>query len=376
MSKINISLVGGQPAPVYNVIVTTNPDKIIFIYSQESEDSLNLILKEIHTPYEKILLDATNAQKISEKARSLAEQYTDDDITVNITGGSKPWAFFFSMIFNKASIVYIDQNNVLWHYNEPISCKRDFNFDMYTNFRLYGNPLENYHKFSDYDDKDRESVLNIKKMRNYNHREFNALLTILNNQDLDSLRNKRSDCFRSNETSSYVEWDKGIENGAQNVHIVLYNHGTPKEIRLSSAHAVDLAFNSGWFEYEVASLISKWDKAKEICLNCVFKLKPNIDKNEVDIIVNTGSKILFVECKTQINNSTDIDKFNSVVKTYGGTSSKALFVTDAIMKDDAVAKCKEKGIMNFSLQDSHLGQSPETALKLLLNSEVENINSK
>ena len=36
MAKIHITLVGGQPAPVYHGIVAIQPDKIVFIYSQES----------------------------------------------------------------------------------------------------------------------------------------------------------------------------------------------------------------------------------------------------------------------------------------------------------------------------------------------------
>lgn len=34
--KIHITLVGGQPAPVYNGIIATQPDKVVFIYSKDS----------------------------------------------------------------------------------------------------------------------------------------------------------------------------------------------------------------------------------------------------------------------------------------------------------------------------------------------------
>ncbi len=32
MAKIHITLVGGQPAPVYNGIVATNPDDLVYVY--------------------------------------------------------------------------------------------------------------------------------------------------------------------------------------------------------------------------------------------------------------------------------------------------------------------------------------------------------
>ena len=145
---------------------------------------------------------------------------------------------------------------------------------------------------------------------------------------------------------------------------------------MCSPNILKLVFKAGWFEYKVATLLESWEHSKEICLNCRFPFKRNVDKNETDIIVNTGTKLLFVECKTQITHTTDIDKFRSVIKGYGGTGSKGLFVTEAKMKDIAKKKCEENGILSFSLKDEHWGLSEEKALQLLLDSELYNINTK
>ena len=85
-------------------------------------------------------------------------------------------------------------------------------------------------------------------------------------------------------------------------------------------------------------------------MNCVFPLKPGFSKNEVDIIVNTEIKPVFVECKTSVYDSTDVDKFATVVSNYGGAACKALFVTELPMHDLASTKCKESGIATFSLK--------------------------
>ena len=50
MAKIHITLVGGQPAPVYNGIVATNPDKVVYIYSQGSSRAVETLRKEIDLP--------------------------------------------------------------------------------------------------------------------------------------------------------------------------------------------------------------------------------------------------------------------------------------------------------------------------------------
>lgn len=380
--KVHITLVGGQPAPVYHGIVATQPDKVVFIYSESSRDVVEKVRSEIRIAEDKQEpLNTTDPQLITERANALAEKYKNDEITLNISSGLKSWSHLFGRIFDSmsnASVVYIDQNNVLWNYR-TMERKSDFEFDMDVLFRLYGNRLENYKRLNDYTEEDLKALDKIKNIRLFNIPDFNKLTATLNDKQHNILRNQNSGKFdlTVNGSQSYVEWEKTTKDSVGFVRIFLTKkNGKSQEITFESENAVDLAFNSGWFEFEVATLLSKWTKAKSVYLNCHFPFKPKVDKNEVDIIVNTGTKILFVECKTQITHTTDIDKFRSVVKGYGGTGSKGLFVTDARMTDVARKKCEEHGLLSFSLQDDHLGMSHENALALLLDSELFNINTK
>lgn len=381
MAKIHITLVGGQPAPVYNGIVATNPDKVVYIYSQGSSRAVETLRKEIDLPEdEQKPLDTTNPQIIMERVNTLKAKYANDEITLNISSGLKSWSHLFGREFEKmpnASVVYMDQNNVLWNYKTMQGCS-DFNFDMFTLFRLYGNPIDDhYTNFYDYTEADKECCQKIEQIRKGGfHTEFTNMLSLLNKTDQNVLKNQPSGTFESKRgTTSFVSWEKPTEGENGFVRIYLQGKKRNEEIVLKSPHAIDLAFNSGWFEYKVARLLSHWKKAKNIYMNCRFPFKSNVDKNEVDIIVNAGNKLLFVECKTQINKTTDIDKFNSVVRAYGGTASKALFVTDAIMTDVAKKKCEEYGIMTFSLQESHFLET-EKALFLTIDNELFNINTK
>ena len=374
MSKIHITLVGGQPAPVYHGIVATEPDKVVFIYSASSRKALDALEKEIGTiASEKIELDVTSPLKIKLCAERLSEQYHEDEITVNISSGLKSWSHWFGVVFDKcpnASVVYMDQNNVLWNYR-TMQASSDFEFDMHVLFRLYGNPLNNYTSYTDYTDDDFDAIPKIEQMRRFNYEVFNSLATDLNKKKRHQLKYKQKGNFT--EGSSMVEWDK--DNTQVTLSIKGRKYGLKEEV-ITSPHIVDLVFNASWFELKVAKLLSGWNKSKEICMNCRFPFKPNFDKNEVDIIVNTGVKNLFVECKTQIYDTTAIEKFCSVIKDYGGLGSKGLFVTDAPMEDMAKTKCEEHGILTFSLQEQHLGMSMEKALYWLLDSELYNINTK
>ncbi|MCR5496326.1 MAG: DUF1887 family protein [Paludibacteraceae bacterium] len=380
--KVHITLVGGQPAPVYHGIVATQPDKVVFIYSESSRDAVEKVRSEIHiVEDEQKPLDTTDPHLIMERAKALAEKYKEDEVTLNISSGLKSWSHLFGRVFDSmpnASVVYMDQNNVLWNYR-TMEHKSDFEFDMDVLFRLYGNRLENYKRLTDYTEEDLRALDKIKNIRLFNVPDFNKLTATLNDKQQNILRNQNSGKFdlMANGSQSYVEWEKTTKDSIGFVRIFLAKkNGKSQEVTFESENAVDLAFNSGWFEFEVATLLSKWAKAKSVYLNCHFPFRPNVDKNEVDIIVNTGTKILFVECKTQITHTTDIDKFRSVVKGYGGTGSKGLFVTDARMTDVARKKCEEHGLLSFSLQDDHLGMSHEKALALLLDSELFNINTK
>lgn len=382
MAKIHITLVGGQPAPVYHGIVATQPDKVVFIYSESSRDVVEKVRSEIHIAEdEQKPLDTTDPHLIMERAKALAEKYKEDEVTLNISSGLKSWSHLFGRVFDSmpnASVVYMDQNNVLWNYR-TMEHKSDFEFDMDVLFRLYGNRLENYKRLTDYTEEDLKALDKIKNIRLFNIPDFNKLTATLNDKQQNILRNQNSGKFdlMANDSQSYVEWEKTTKDSIGFVRIFLAKkNGKSQEVTFESENAVDLAFNSGWFEFEIATLLSKWTKAKSVYLNCHFPFKPKVDKNEVDIIVNTGTKILFVECKTQIIHTTDIDKFRSVVKGYGGTGSKGLFVTDARMSDVARKKCEEHGLLSFSLQDDHLGMSHEKALALLLDSELFNINTK
>ena len=73
---------------------------------------------------------------------------------------------------------------------------------------------------------------------------------------------------------------------------------------------------------------------------------------------------------------TDLDKFASAVKVYGGLGSKMLFVTESEMKDKAIEKCTDHGIMFFSLKSTLQIEMAEKMLFALLDNELLKINAK
>lgn len=381
MRKVHITLLGREVAPVYNAIMATSPDYIVYIHSESSDSikALEALKREITTDSESHLLSPTDPFEIKNKAEFLAQNFKEDDVVVNITSGLKSWAYWFGVLFEKqqnASIVYIDQNNVLWDYGTMTKIE-NVQFDMRALFRLYGNSIDgNCVSLKSYTKEDESAIKTIEELRKFNFQEFNSLVTTLPDSNRKTLQNGNNGFFQTIRGSS-VKWEKPAQAGDNGKAVVCIkkNNGSSLNKEIISPHIIDLLFNSGWFEYKVAKIISEWPKAKEIFLNCHFPFHLGVDKNEVDIIVNTGTKVIFVECKTQIYNTIDIDKFRNVIKTYGGMGSKGLFITDAVMKDNAVQKCEENSILHFSLQQPSLVPA-DKALSILLDSELYNINAR
>ena len=364
MAHIHVTLVGGQPIPVYVGIVYSKPDKIIYVCSHQTHTEVIRIQQEVDIESEIIYFDPVDLADIERKTEKLALELHSQTISVNISGGTKPWSYYFSKTFgnkDNASILYVDQNNIVRNFNDYTL--DEISLDLDIRFRLYGNTLTDFSLLSEYCDADFAAIEKIREVRQFNYAEFNSLTYSFS-------RYTHTNNFKTNNGST-LEWNEKNKEG----RFGLYDkEGRFKAEVINSPQAEALISNTGWFELEVAQLISKWDKVKELRLNCVFPTKSNSPKNEIDIIIDTNTKLLFVECKTQIKNETDIDKFAATVKVYGGMGSKALFITDVPMKEKALEKCRDNNIMHFSLKRNNGENNSADSLFQLLDKNLYNIN--
>lgn len=353
MRKVHISLVGKETVPIYLGIKEAEPDIVFLIRSSNTKAEAERIVEQFpNIEIKTIEFEPMNLGRIFSDIKELEKQLLDDDIiSLNLVGGTKFWSLAFYSVFNKkdnATIYLVDQQNNIWDFSTQTF--KQLEFDITKVFELNGNPLTKYTRFDEYTSEDFVVVNDIyQQIRRTNFEDFNKLTSPTDNKTNNEI--KRPDGELSLPTGSKVEWLRPD-------YAVIYLHkknryvNEIRDFKLCSPHSVDILFSTHWFEVKVAQLLSKIYKAENIYLNCVFRFKKvNTDKNEVDIIVNAGEKLLFVECKTQIKNTTDIDKFATVVRNFGGKGSKALFVTDAKMSLPAIEKCKESNIAFFSLKD-------------------------
>ncbi|MGM9740225.1 MAG: hypothetical protein ACI3ZP_06430 [Candidatus Cryptobacteroides sp.] len=367
MAKTHITLVGGQPIPIYNGIRYAEPDNVVFIYSSQSKAIVDRIREFVCCGIiEQEPLDTTDPKAIQNLAERLYSQFRDDEITLNISGGLKSWSHIFGVTFHNkpgTTVFYIDQNNTVLDFKEMKTFKPDFDSLSISEYlTLYGQDLARSRRLSEYTEEDFEAISEIRKARKINYEAFKQLTIELNEKEKEIIKKPSGIIVRK---YNHASWGSETE-----IEICINNrYGRTYHFDIVGPHARDLVFHSSWFEIYVAGIISKWGHSREVRTNCIFRYGGGSPKNEIDIIVNLGNKLLFVECKTQIFNNIDLDKFISVVKTMSGTASKAVFITESPMKPDTVEKCEENGIIHFSFA----GGSGKDLYKLL-DKEYDKLN--
>lgn len=373
--KIHIALVGGQSMPVFLGIEETRPDEMILVHSSQSQKEAQRIAAEYKGKATLRSFNPVEMETIKNDTHKLLDSVADDEVSINVSGGTKSWTIAFvqeAQQRENATLLYVDQNCVLYDYTHNRQWPTEVSFDMETLMKYNGQSPSKHMLLSDYDENDNHVLSQIRKILKLNYRAFNRL-TIPTKYWKKELEKQEGD-HKDQEAGGRVSWDKK----KQSVSLSVWNkwRNTYEDFTLSSPHVFKIAFNSGWFEYQVASILRKWQYAQEVWINVAYPYREGSPKNEIDIVINTGVKLLMVECKTQIFDQTDIDKFRSAVKNYGGMACKSLFVTNASMRPQAQEKCRDNGILTFSLQNHPAQKECEQALFSLLDNEVLNLNTK
>jgi len=327
---------------------------------QKSNTEIEFIFEEV---------DATDFEKLEILITKIFEKHTNDSCLANITGGTKPMAIALYNTANKyqnTRVWYIDQNNNITELKSRSLVQID---DMENTichyFEKLGFKPKEIKAIEDYDLSDFQTT---KKLREIYERFPKDFLQLANDADQ---KNHMTEWKTTNGSS--LKWDK-------NSRSYLFHFSSKKGNRSYSLHSKNiqtLVKKNGWFEIEVAQILSQWSKANELKINVIFPYQSGLDKNEIDIVVRYKSKLIFVECKLQVNDIKDIDKFSIVVKHYGGLSAKSLLFTDQKINERVIEKCKDNNILTFNMQNDYvLFGGLEQSLFRLIESELLTNNKK
>lgn len=378
MKRWHIALVGSQTYPVYLGIKEMKADEVVLVHSSSTKKEAERIRHEVPVNTRLMELAPVDIEEIYRSVRELRNRYMaqeDAELSINLTGGTKLWSLVFYEYFRSLSnvrLMYVDQNNAIYDLISEYSYLSKEEVDIDLIFRLNGVPSVKKTPLSDYTGEDQNVCNHIKHLRNRFPESFREIA--IPDKAHSNLLQQRQGEYTIGANKVRWDWD------APGITVWLTDKkGRSETEYLCSPHVQSLFFQTGWFEYDVARMLDRWIYRKQVYMNVELPYAAGTKtKNEIDIVVNTGNRLLFVECKTQIFDTTAIDKFRTVVKNFGGMGAKALFVTSGPMKPEAAEKCRESGILAFSMSDyKHgSGRRVEEGLYALLEEGMSLINTK
>lgn len=337
--KHQINFLGGQLLPIYIGIKEFMPDKIHFIASDESKEGIK-ILKDIFPDiiFSEFICDPFDFYSIKKRIRSIIDKLdAQDDVLINLTGGTKIMLLAAQSIISESNIKGFYVNQDYSFIEVPSYDKKQITSELSIQdfFGLSGHKIFSAKTLSDFTENDLRVSCLIESFAASN--KLYSKVTDFLRKKYRVLPEKGSETTAGN---SVIKWDASI------VDI----HSNNKSIAcFKGNNARDLFFNATWWEIIVASEIGKWAKANEIILHCElpFKTDNKALKNEIDILINTGNKLIFVECKSGNIKQEDINKMKVIKQTYGGLISKSLLVSRYMPSQSIMEKCKELDIEVF-----------------------------
>lgn len=374
---IHITLVGGQRIPVIvGIGALEELDHLVVIHSKETIKEAQIVAKVLGFDHTELLVwSSSDLREMAAHAEHLFERYREERVTLNLTGGLKPWSWALQRAFANhpnAELIYVDQNNRITNLQtlevrvgNPISIAQRFQWN--------GIALPTYRNLKDYSPEDLASVAKLERLQRSNPKVFNRL-----NLQYNAERDKRVGEVYYQQGESYLAWDKDEH---KVIYRIIDKFDKEHYEEFKNPLVFEIALNYAWFELKTAMELSKNERVQEIWLNCVFNAQSGQAKNEIDVIADMGTKLVFVECKTMIYDTTDLDKFANAFKNYSGTGSKGIFVSQGVynnnVRTQVLEKCGDSKLLTFNYADWKKKGCPEAeSLNAIINRELDTQNTR
>lgn len=120
--KILLHIVGGQPSPLYIAARTVQADVNVFAYSADSKEKLPALKQLIGGTTSEIKIEPWSFSSVVHKMETFLSQYSNDEVILNFTGGTKITSFAAITVFRNHGFnaIYVNTQdneviNFLYH---------------------------------------------------------------------------------------------------------------------------------------------------------------------------------------------------------------------------------------------------------------------
>lgn len=330
MTHIHIALVGREALPVYYTVAEYKPELTYLIGTRETRTAvknLQAVMSVQGLNSRSIDVSPYDVEQTMAKCADIHAANGEAEYSYNLTGGTKPMAIGAMLCAQRhgARMLYTDAASILdlaTFEHAPLATK----LDNKTLFALQGQRLKSYDVFTP-DEARRECA---KEIGLFIRKHKAAYGTLMQHYQ------KHKQVPR--------EFEQGKTLYRKEGRVITVEHKDVEVLCIDHPDAHRLLFEGRWWETLVAEAIHKWAAGRyELWTNVKFQPTANgasKDKNEVDVLLNVGNTLLFVECKSGAFDQNNIYKLESVCQTYGGYKSRGVII--AFQRDKVNADLKEK----------------------------------
>lgn len=333
MTNIQIALLGKETLPVYYPVKTEGADEVYIIRSNQNEEEakrLKTVLEEEHIPcHIDNVVGAFDLKSINEVCENIHTKLPEDcSVTYNVTGGTKLMtiAALLVALNHNARVIYTDSNeliDVTNVENKTLSLK----MKLETFFKLQGQELWGYKLYKS--KKDLISCCNQIMMK----------LFLSKSADYYYLR---SLYLLYRQKPGLPVYKKGKYKAEINKNCIVFYKEANKEFTWIASDILMLAFGGRWWETLIAEKVYQWSNGRyDIYQNVTFSSKKGSVKNEIDVLVNLGTKLLFIECKSGDVDQNVISKMDTVRRNYGSVKSESVLISLEPVSADLKEKAKD-----------------------------------
>jgi hypothetical protein len=347
-----IAFVGGQLLPVFIGIKEFAPETIHFVVSDESKGSITALKSFLSGKvFAEIVCDPFDFISIKSTCESIINRIPpNDEVHFNLTGGTKIMVLAAQSLISEGKVTgfYVNQNDTLLHLPTYQINKLNARITAKEFFEVSGHKLNNSKNINDFSKEDFKAAREIEAFSTSENEMFYGITASIRKKydrlDKLPLSGRMNITLAEIKRSVKLSWDSNgilLESAGNNI----FGIRTP--------NAKTIFFNAVWWELIVAKEISRWGKATELLIHCElpFKTSTKTPKNEIDILINLGGKLIFVECKSGLVKQEDINKMKVVKDTYGGIVSRAILVSRFKPHPTIIEKCSEVSIDIFYMFD-------------------------
>tara|TARA_R110002072_G_scaffold92432_3_gene205722 strand:+ start:2719 stop:3813 length:1095 start_codon:yes stop_codon:yes gene_type:complete len=342
-----VILLGGQLLPVYIGFLERKPQVVHILYTKETVRLKTRLVK--HFNGVKIFdyqADPYDYDSIQEIITNIICHNEGAIFELNLTSGTKLMALASQQVFQNLDSFsfYIDQKQNIIDISNGAKSKISSSISTKIFLSLSGHNSYTSNTLKSYSRAELELAKDIFELRK-NKSGIGELFKLFRVLGVDS----NASNFKYYDAKYKIHWqNKNLSVKAPRFN--LNSHGE---------NAFQILTTGLWWELIVSLVVKDWKSAKDVHMSLAIKSSQNdkLDKNEIDILLNTGQNILFLECKAGIVTQSDINKIRTVSKFYGGISSKSILVSFFKPKEHLIEKCQDLDIEIFYIQESSTKQN-------------------